>query len=178
MTGRAATRVDPALVEAARQGNQAALAALLRAARPQIRRYAERHCMADAEDATQEALWTVHRKIPTLRSAAAFPAWLLKIVTRICFGLVAPLWHRIERLQEDGPPVREGVDIDLRLDLANAVETLPEHYREAMVMHYYCDLPVADVATRLGITQAAARVRLHRGRERVRKRLTCAPAEN
>jgi RNA polymerase sigma factor (sigma-70 family) len=166
---------DPALVESARQGDRLALEALLRAARPHIRRYAERHCIAHAEDATQEALWTVYRKIPSLHSVAAFPAWLIKIVARICLGLVGPLWRRIEELKEaDAVSAAEAISAELRIDVANAVDALPETYRSAILMHYYGDLAVADVATCLGITETAAKVRLHRGRERIRRHLADA----
>lgn len=163
---------DLALVEAARQGDPVALEALLRAARPHIRRHAERHCIAHADDATQEALWTLYRKIPTLRSVAAFPAWLLRIVARICLGLVGPLWRRIEALKDgDAATAANAVAIELRIDLANAVDALPDTYRAALTMHYYENLPVADLAARLGISEAAAKVRLHRGRESIRRRL-------
>lgn len=164
--------VDLALVEAARQGDRLALEALLRVAQPHIRRHAQRRCLAHADEATQEALWTVYRRIPTLRSVIAFPAWLLRVVARICLGLVGPLWQRIESLKEsDAATAADAVEIDLRIDLAKAVDALPESYRAAMVMHYYEDIPVADVAARLEISEAAAKVRLHRGREAVRLRL-------
>lgn len=164
------------MVEAARAGDGAALEALLRVARPHIRRYAERYCIAQmAEDATQEALWTLYRRLPALRSVAAFPVWLLRIVARICFGLVSPLWRRIEALQDDGPAATRPEDVELRLDLERAIEALPEGHREAILLFYYCELSVAETAGRLGISAEAVRVRLHRGRALIRDRLT-APA--
>lgn len=169
---------DLALVEAARQGDRVALEALLRAARPHIRRYAERRCITHADEATQEALWTVYRKTPTLRSVAAFPAWLLRIVARICLGLVSPLWRRIEALkEEDAATAADAVALELRIDLANAIDALPDTYRAALFMHYYEDRPIADIARRLGISETAAKVRLHRGREAIRLRLNGQAAE-
>jgi RNA polymerase sigma factor (sigma-70 family) len=168
----AADRCHAGLVEAARQGDRVALEALLRAARPHIRRQAERRCPAHAEDATQEALWTVYRKSGTLRSVAAFPAWLARIVARICLGLVGPMWRRIEDLKyADAIAAAGAVPLDVRIDLANAVQALPETYRAALTLHYDQDLPVADLAARLGISEGAAKVRLHRGRELLRARL-------
>ncbi len=146
--------------------------ALLRAAQPRVRRYAERHCIAHADDATQEALWTISRKLTSLRSVTAFPAWLLRIVARICLGLVGPLWRRIEELKEEEVAcAAEQVAVELRIDLAYAVEALPETYRDPILMHYYGDHPVAEIAACLGISEVAAKVRLHRGREHLRKRL-------
>ena len=90
---------------------------------------------------------------------------------RICSGLVSPLWRRVEALQEEHWAAQPE-DVELRLDLANAIEALPETYREALSLFYYCDLSVAETAGRLGITNSAARVRLHRGRELIRLQLT------
>ena len=160
------------MIGAARAGDAAALEALLRVARPHIRRYAERYCVAQmAEDATQEALWTLYRRLPALRSVAAFPLWLLRIVARICFGLVSPLWRRIEALQEDIQSAERPDAIELRLDLERAIEALPEGYREAILLFYLCELSVAETAGRLGISREAVKVRLHRGRAALRARL-------
>lgn len=160
------------MVAAARAGDTAALEALLRVARPHIRRYAERYCVAQmAEDATQEALWTLTRRLPALRSVAAFPLWLLRIVARICFGLVSPLWRRIEALQDDGQAAARPEDIELRLDLERAIEALPESHRQAILLFYFCELNVAETAERLGIGRGAVKARLHRGRAMLRDRL-------
>jgi len=145
---------------------------LLRVSRPHIRRYAERYCVAQlAEDATQEAMLTLYRRLPALRSVAAFPLWLVRIVARICFGLVSPLWRRIEALKEDSLGAAGAEDIELRLDLEAAIEALPETHRETILLFYYCDFSVADTAERLGISREAVKVRLHRGRALIRDRL-------
>ena len=128
-----------------------------------------------AEDATQEALFTLYRRLPALRSVAAFPMWLLRIVARICLGLVSPLWRRIAALQDDGLAATRPEDVELRLDLERAIEALPEGHREAILLFYYCELSVADAAERLGISREAVKVRLHRGRALIRDRLTAPP---
>jgi RNA polymerase sigma factor (sigma-70 family) len=124
-----------------------------------------------AEDATQEALWTLYRRLPALRSVAAFPLWLLRIVARICFGLVSPLWRRIEALQADSLGATRPEDVELRLDLERAIEALPETHKEAILLFYFCELSVAETAARLGISGEAVKVRLHRGRALIRDRL-------
>lgn len=128
-----------------------------------------------AEDATQEALFTLYRRLPALRSVTAFPMWLLRIVARICFGLVSPLWRRIEALQDEDVNAAPPEDIELRIDLERAIEALPATHREAILLFYYCELPVSEMAVRLGISAEAVRVRLHRGRALIRGQLA-APA--
>ncbi|HET7842552.1 MAG TPA: sigma-70 family RNA polymerase sigma factor [Xanthomonadales bacterium] len=160
-------------MEAARAGDGAALEALLRVARPQIRRHAERWCIAQmAEDATQEAMVTLWRRLPALRSVAALPMWLVRTVARICMGLVSPFWRRIEALQDEEAESTRPEDVELKLDLERAIAALPGTYRDAIVLFYVSEQPVADVAARLGITAEATRVRLHRGRALIRERLT------
>jgi RNA polymerase sigma factor (sigma-70 family) len=146
--------------------------ALLRVSRPHIRRCAERYCPAQmAEDATQEALVVLYRKLPALRSVTAFPMWLVRIVARICFGLISPFWTRVEALQEHAFADERGADSLLRIDLERAIETLPEGHREAILLFYYHELPVAEIAARLAISREAVKVRLHRGRALIRERL-------
>jgi len=124
-----------------------------------------------AEDATQEALWTLYRRLPALRSVAAFPLWIVRIVARICFRLASPLWRRIETLQDEDAGVVPPEDIELRLDLERAIDALPETNREAILLFYVCELSVAETAGRLGISREAVKVRLHRGRALLRDRL-------
>ena len=73
------------LLAAAHAGDAAALDRLLRLARPDVRRYAQQHCLlSDVDDAVQEALLIVSRKLPSLRVLAAFSGWLIRLVQREC----------------------------------------------------------------------------------------------
>ena len=65
-----AGRCDPSLVEAARRGDAEALVSLIAAAQPDVRRYAARNCRAaDIDDAVQETLLLLYRRVGTLRAA-------------------------------------------------------------------------------------------------------------
>ncbi len=56
-------------------------------------------------------------------------------------------------------------------ELLSLLRELPGKQRAAILIHYYADRPVRDVAAALGVTQATARVHLHRGRRRLRQLL-------
>jgi len=72
-----AGRCDPALIEAARCGDEKALVSLITAAQPDVRRYAARNCrVSDVDDAVQETLLLLYRRIGTLRAVTSFSAWL------------------------------------------------------------------------------------------------------
>jgi DNA-directed RNA polymerase specialized sigma24 family protein len=71
------------LLEAARRGEPNAIEQLLVVCKPDVRRYAQRHCLiSDIDDAVQEALLVLARKVHLLQNVAAISAWLFKIVQR------------------------------------------------------------------------------------------------
>ena len=156
-----------ALVRSARDGDAAALERLITVCQPDARRYADRHCRpSDVDDAVQEVLIIVLRRLRTLRVAEAFAGWLAAVVEREC--------RRFGRLvgrtsQDDGAAAlvpRD--DAELRMDLAAALESLPAHYREIVLLRDFEELTIAEIVERLGEPAGAVKSRLHRARALVR----------
>ena len=84
-----ASRCDPGLIEAARGGDENALVSLITAAQPDVRRYAARNCRAaDIDDAVQETLLLLYRRVGTLRAVTSFSAWLFAVAKRACLRLL------------------------------------------------------------------------------------------
>ena len=78
-----AVRCDPSLIEAARGGDADALVSLIATAQPDIRSYAARNCRAaDIDDAVQETLLLLYRRVGTLRAVTSFSAWLFAVARR------------------------------------------------------------------------------------------------
>jgi RNA polymerase sigma factor (sigma-70 family) len=162
------------LIAGAQGGDLAAIASLLAAAQPDIRRYARATCAAsDVDDAVQDTLWLVHRKIGGLRGIAAFSGWLFAIVKRECVRLA-------RRALAGGRPIEdfandlqlsERPDTELRIDLAEAIASLPDHYRVVVILRDIEELTIAEIGGRLGTTKAATKARLHRGRALIREYL-------
>ncbi|MBH5396873.1 sigma-70 family RNA polymerase sigma factor [Bradyrhizobium sp. CNPSo 4010] len=170
-----AAAISPNLFEAARLGDAGAIARLLETAQPDIRRYARATCRssADAEDATQEALWILFRHVGTIRSLLAFSAWLFSVVRRECL--------RLARRAGVVPAVDEGEaeaalllrpEADLRLDIAAAFEALPPHYRDVALMRDVKEMTIDEIAAALGTTRQTVKARLHRARALMREYLT------
>jgi DNA-directed RNA polymerase specialized sigma24 family protein len=69
-----ASRLTPGLIEAAQRGEAGAIEQLLAATRPDLQRFARRLCAGPegAEDAVQNALWILHRKVGALKAVPAF----------------------------------------------------------------------------------------------------------
>lgn len=135
------------------------------------RRYAYKHCQAsDVDDAVQESLLIISRKVSGLKAAAAFSSWLFTVIKREC--------RRLERMMFRHEPLPEELaeeimlrrpDDELRVDLANALESLPAHYLEVVLLRDFEELTIAEIAERLDEQAGAVKSRLHRARQLVRE---------
>jgi len=161
------------LLEAARGGDAVAIHQLLVACQPDIRRYAQRNCLiSDVDDAIQESLLILSRRVSSLRAVAAFSSWMFSIVRRECHrmarkALAADPWDdaRVETWLAALP-----VD-DLRHDVVGALESLPPHYRDIIVLRDLNEMTIGEIAEQLGETRAAVKSRLHRARQLTREYL-------
>ena len=167
-----------ALVDGAHGGDAVALDRLLAACRPDLERYARRHCESDdVEEAVQDALWILYRKLGGLRRAAAFTGWLLQIVRRACLGYARARRVRAARqvatdmvtLAAEADPLV--VDPALRMALARIIARMPQTYRDAILLRDVEGLSAEEMASRLGISVEAAKSRTHRARAMVRAAL-------
>lgn len=163
------SRYDLALVSAARDGDPGAILRLLAIAQPDIRRYARRSCAADhVDDAVQETLIILHRRVGTLRAVSSISGWLVAVVRREC--------RRIERWIADrfAPEAEPRYETDdaARLDVCAAIESLPPHHREVVILRDFEELTVEEIGVRLGLTREAVKGRLHRARGLLREYLS------
>jgi DNA-directed RNA polymerase specialized sigma24 family protein len=83
-------------VLAAQQGDPRAIATLLDGSHAHVQRFARTLCSTpeDAEDATQEALIVLYRKIGTLRATAALASWMFQIVRNECVRRARVTFHK------------------------------------------------------------------------------------
>lgn len=122
----------------------------------------------EVDDLVQEVFLTAFRQLKSLRDARTFGGWLATI-TRNC----AHDFHRRSRSTEEltehvaarSSPRAEALEV-LRL-----VQTLPEAYRESLVLRFVEGMSGAEIATRTGLTPASVRVNLHRGMRQLRELL-------
>ena len=109
---------------------------VLRQYHASIKRFAQRHCAAeDIEDAVQETLWVVYRKIGYLKTAQAFISWTFQIVKHQCYRLL----HRNQpstvcdlTLELSGE--NQWGDEDLKQDVLKALASLPFTYRQVVIL--------------------------------------------
>ena len=60
---------------------------------------------------------------------------------------------------------------DLRIDVANAIQSLPDHYRQVVLLRDVNELTIDEIGSKLGVTREAAKARLHRARHLIREYL-------
>lgn len=117
-----------------------------------------------AEDIAQEAflrLFLNWNKISQYENPAG---WVRLVAIRLAMRALRRdrLWSLIKRQLVPAEPPRSSP-----YDLAGAISRLPDTQRAAIVLHYYEDRPMAEVATLLGCSEPTARVRVHRARRRL-----------
>lgn len=165
------------LFDAARRGEQTAIARLLDIAQPDIRRYARAACRSatDAEDAAQEALWLLYRRVGAIRSLAAISSWLFTVIRRECLRLARRAGRFAAPADEADQTERIAAaksDLDVQLDVVAAIEALPPQYRDMILMRDVKEMTISEIAVALDATNLSVKARLHRARRLMRDYLT------
>ena len=134
----------------------------------------------DAEDVLIEALLKAYRNLEKLRETAAFHSWLAQIGRRVCWQLkqreaLLPI-VQLSAIEDAGAELESGADapdvqasiVEMKQLLASAVESLPPAERAVYELRDLEELSGEETATRLGLSVAAVKSRLHRARRNVR----------
>lgn len=93
-------------------------------------------------------------------------AWIWRVAFRVAAGELKRRGQTDHRLPEVAGPNEQRAS-----EIVALLRHLADKQRAAIVLHYYADRPVREVAAALGVTPATARVHLHRGRRRLMKLL-------
>jgi len=166
------------LVERAGRGDHDAFAVLATAASARLDA-AARLILRDPElarDAVQNTLVRAWRDLPGLRDPDRFDAWLHRLLVNASLDEARRRRRRpieVEFLDFD-QPARGDASADLadRDLVERALIRLDPANRALVVLHYYLGYPLPDAATSLGISLPAAKSRLHRAMEGLRRSMT------
>ena len=188
-TGAAAgSSTDDELLAAARQGDAAALEALLVRYQPHLYRFGLRMCgnEDDAGDVAQESLISMARSLRDFRGDSSVSSWLYTIARRFCIkkrrrskfapareeSLDAQGTAAAQRLADPAPsPEQNATNRELAAALTRAIDALDPSQREVLVLRDVEGLPAPETAKVLGISVDAVKSRLHRARVAVRQEL-------
>jgi RNA polymerase sigma factor (sigma-70 family) len=165
------------VVSAAQEGDPRAIATLVSGSHMHVQRFAHALCATpqDAEDAAQEALIVLFRKVGTLRAAAALASWMFQIVRNECIRRSRLALHRPIAAATFEPSPEDAHLARLEIErIVNSIAGLPPEERAVLVLRDIQGLSGAATAQALGLSRAALKSRLHRGREAVRSQLDAA----
>jgi RNA polymerase sigma-70 factor (ECF subfamily) len=162
---------DAALVRAARGGDQGAFGRLYeRYARMVHGLLLARVPRPDVDDLVQDVFVTAWRRLHTLRDPAAFGGWLSMIARNR-----ATDYHRQAVETVDLPDdIHASGTASARaeaLAILDLVRTLPDAYRETLVLRLVEGMTGQEISQRTGLTAASVRVNLHRGMKMLREKL-------
>ena len=173
---RRAALHDPLLVQSAMAGDQQAVVSLLAIMQPDIRRFARAKCRtsSDVDDAVQETLWLLYRRIGMLRASAALSSWLFTVVSRACMRLSRSLIHHTVGLEdfENDARLASVSTGDLRIDVAAAISSLPPHYRDITILRDLQEMTIDEIAETLSLSRETVKGRLNRARALLREYLS------
>jgi RNA polymerase sigma-70 factor, ECF subfamily len=191
--GRSRPTVDPDanLVEALRRQEPGATEALIAVYGDRAYRLAMRITgnHSDAEEAVQDAFWSVVRRIDTFRGDAAFGSWVYRITANSAYTKLRvrrarhheSLWDEISLMIDEDPRSMHdwsehlgdpALQLELRRVLAAALDTLPDNYRAIVLLRDVEGLSPQPISQITGLSVAAVKTRTHRARLRLRKWLS------
>jgi RNA polymerase sigma-70 factor (ECF subfamily) len=159
------------LVAACRAGDESAREALVRACGSMV--FAV--CLGmvgnvnDAEDLAQETLLTGLAELSRLRQDECFRPWIASIAKCLCADFLRMRKMEREAMREQAQTASRGTQTHPQLQ--RALARLPHEYRLILVLYYFENRSIADVAQVPQISEAAAQARLCRARRKLRELL-------
>src|SRR5258708_14547432 len=134
-----------------------------------------------AQDLVQEAMLQAYLSLDQLRDVTRFKSWFYGIVLNVCRywqrGQQPPMlsldvWREDLPTIESADPSAMPTESELRCAIEEAIRKLSARTRVVMLLFYYEDLSVEEIARRLNLSPVAVKSRLYQGRNQLQRRLT------
>lgn len=156
---------DFLLIHKMKNGDEAALEQFVRKYYPAIRNYCRYHTSGDglAEDLTQETFEHFFKSFASYRHSGKLANYLYVIAGNLCRDSHKKKQELpLPQLPEAGENPLETVD--RRMDIGRAVRQLPDELQEVIVLHYFQDLKLREIAEIAGIGVPLVKYRLKKAK--------------
>ena len=126
-----------------------------------------------AEDALQEIFLKIYRNMDRFRGECSEKTWVMKIAVNTCYSMNHSGWSRFfnRHVTPEMMPDETVQTDDEDKQLVSAVAGLPLKLRKVILLYYFQNLKVNEIAETLGISQSSVSGRLKRGRDRLKTML-------
>ena len=124
----------------------------------------------DANDAIQEALYSAYKNYYSLREKSYFTTWIIKILINKCCNII----NKNKKIAYiDDSVIQNTASSEDNYEIENSLEwvlnQIDKELKEIVVLYYYDDFSVADIANVLDIPQGTIKSRLSRAREQIKE---------
>ena len=131
--------------------------------------YTELLSKEDAEDTISEVFYKLIKKAPKFSDAEHEKAWLIRVTINQCHDM------QRKRVVRSYTPLEEIAELPACQKtehfLLEEILALPEKFKIVLILHYFEELTIEEIASALRISKAAVKMRLVRGRESLRDRM-------
>jgi RNA polymerase sigma-70 factor, ECF subfamily len=130
---------------------------------------------AVAEDATQEALARAWERMDRGQRIDSPAAWITVVASNLVRSAVRRRHaerRALARIRRERPATTELAMPEVAVDVARAIGGLAWRQREAVVLHYWLEMTVAEIAAALGVSEGTVKSALHRARRHLHAALT------
>ena len=124
----------------------------------------------DADDAVQEVFLRLYTARKPFEGEEHLRRWLLRVTVNWCRDVLRSPWRR-RRVPLDQLPAAPELKEPEQQALYQTVMALPERYRMVLVLFYYEELTVKEIAALLGLEVSAVTTRLSRARAKLKQQL-------
>ncbi|HMU95323.1 MAG TPA: sigma-70 family RNA polymerase sigma factor [Elusimicrobiota bacterium] len=180
---------ETSLIQKSRSGDRKAFDGLLRLYQDRLVRLAQKVCAqapAEADDVVQDTLLVALKKVKDFRGDSSLGTWLFRVASNLCWMRLRKKRRRATDPLPEGPegesrsrgpwastdplddPAARARRNELRRAVGRALMELPADERAVVVLSDVREMKNEEIAGRLGLTVAAVKSRLHRGRRRLR----------
>ena len=171
------------LAAKAKQGDKTAFEKLYKEFYPKVYYFARQNVGSPdaAEDITAETFCAAMERIGSLRSEESFVGWLYCIAYRKCADYIKTAELDRKQIEQASQlaalseplilPDDYAVNEQTKQQLQTMIDSLPSDMRSAMILYYYDNLSVAEVARVIGTNENNANQKLHRARQKIKKQI-------
>lgn len=129
------------------------------------------HNHQDSEDVLQEVFIKYLNSNDLFESLDNEKYWLIRVTTNICKNKVTSFWNKKIIINENVIDVAQNKDETEKARIYSILTNLPNKYKEPLVLYYYEDFKIEEIAKILKKTTSCIKKRLERGRQMIKKEI-------